>query len=736
MSAFDNIIEKKEFQANDFYGSATYKTFRARNNIHDYTTAFGKDQQRFGVYCDKAIHIDFECNQLFLSGDILLKMTAMLNDWQKYTCPVTIKLNNEIIFKGDLFLENVSSGWPSVYFDIPNELLSANQTNSLTLENLSSNSQVIIVHYASLISFQSPAPFRSIANSARVPNFGEAAIPLYLGTDSDDHRQDESGEMERILNYFVNSGLGNLICFRPKKGRNYPPDAIASKQVWLSWLHKCVDNNISIIFHNTDPKVSLLEAKNICGNLFKGFAIHEPYLQFQPVIHGKSKDPEILAAEDMISKKNAYLSYVKKREQPAKEHGINTFVGDPSLLSVYLRDSEVDTILAEPVSNTALLYGAARGTGKTFGAHIPIDWYLGGPHDESKTRRFHILLHLIYAYGGQYAYTENSLFKTVSHERNDWEDKFCLDNRNTLREFGDFVKQNPRRGKVKKNLAVIYGNLESMFWMPDDRIPELIDTEDWDDYIWGKWPNTSYRQAWQTIEAWLPRFNCRKMEQDETFTKLFSGTPYGSVDLILPDSEMDDYKVAAFFGWNTMTENIFNNLFSYVNNGGTLFIAGCHFDTRTVPEGDPILYNDGKISALTGVSINGTESSHYSGIRACQVKNISAKKIDNHLYLHKIGKGRVYFYSFIDFAQDPRMIKYIQNLLREIAGRNNSGISIEGGDSRFINYNVWEDLDGRKQIFLTNIDWDSETPKTITVKTGESSQRIILNKGESIVLES
>ena len=99
----------------------------------------------------------------------------------------------------------------------------------------------------------------------------------------------------------------------------------------------------------------------------------------------------------------------------------------------------------------------------------------------------------------------------------------------------------------KKRLAAVYGNLESMFWLPDDRIPELLDTNDWDQKIWGRWEDTSYQMVWKAVEAWLPVFNCRRMEQDETLTRMFSGTPFGPVDVVSPYSDLSAYRIISFF---------------------------------------------------------------------------------------------------------------------------------------------------------------------------------------------
>ena len=119
-----------------------------------------------------------------------------------------------------------------------------------------------------------------------------------------------------------------------------------------------------------------------------------------------------------------------------------------------------------------------------------------------------------------------------------------------------------------------------MFWRPDDRMPELADGGNWDELVWGKWPNNQYRWLWRASDAWLPPLDFDAFGKNESLTKMFSGTPYGPVDVISPFSRLEQYKAIAFLGWNTMDSVIFENLRNYVNNGGTLFICGCHFDTR------------------------------------------------------------------------------------------------------------------------------------------------------------
>ena len=736
-SEYDKVLAHLEFSADDFYNADDYHYFRPDKSIHGFTTAFGLDQQRFCAVCRGEIAADFDYPLIDNDAVPMLKITAMLEDWCLYTQACSITLNDREVFSGELFLENVSDGWPSIYFPLQNDCLNADIPNTLTIKNLEPAKQALMLCSADIIVFESPAPFTDCYLPSRVPVFPAGAVSLYVGTDSDDHRHDESGEMQRILNYFINTGMGNFINFRHSPGRNYAPGQLASKETWLGWLDKCADNGVAVAFHKLPDSLSWSEVKEHCGDLLRGSSIHEPYLVFNPLVRPEKKarfiDPQI----DMSTIKDSYIQYVDSEVAGAKEKDITTFCGDPSLLCVYLRDCDIDIVIAEPVSNCALLYGAARASGKVFGSHIPVDWYLGGTHDSSTSLMFKLLLELCYAYGGEYLYTENSLFKTVSHFRNDWEDEFCVENRQILREFCCFAMEHPRRGVPQKRLAAVYGNLESMFWLPDDRIPELVDTNDWDQKIWGRWEDTSYQMVWKAVEAWLPVFSCRRMEQDETLTRMFSGTPFGPVDVVSPYSDLSAYRIISFFGWNTMDEKIYENLLSYVEQGGILLICACHFDTRVDPAEPVKLFRDGKISELAGCDINGSTSSGYGNIRACLLENLSAVQIDDNLYVHKRGNGKVYFYSFLDIPAESRLIRKIKATLKQITeeSRDEDEIIISGDDSPYINYNVWKQSDGSCTVYFSNVDWDNDCPKNIKIKYRGRTTSLQLGKAETVAMQ-
>jgi len=214
---------------------------------------------------------------------------------------------------------------------------------------------------------------------------------------------------------------------------------------------------------------------------------------------------------------------------------------------------------------------------------------------------------------------------------------------------------------------------------------------------------------------------------------MFTGSPLGHVNLVSPFSSLDSYKIAAFLGWNTMTDEIYGNLKNFVQEGGILFICGCHFDTRDNMDASPSILKNGKISELTGLEISGPGPEIFSGIRACLLKNVSAEKTAEHFFVNKYGKGKVYFGNFYDYPHDRRLVCDIQNLLKKIAEETNKFGDIEllCENPSVLNFNVWKDGTARS-VYVSNIEWDSPDRKTsFEIKHKGKTVRANLKGGES-----
>jgi hypothetical protein len=555
-------------------------------------------------------------------------------------------------------------------------------------------------------------------------------IPVLIGLDCSDLSHNSVGEMDRVLEHFIYSGVGNYIGFAPGHDRNICPELRPDQELWRRWIRLCRENGVFMHYMGKQEFLDGLDIVAEAGEHFSGYQFHEPYLVFQPRVAEMFATDKLKAAGNLLEKKDAYLDYLRERVRKERKGDTAVYSGEPSLTCIYSAESGVDGLLCEPVSNVSLLYGAARGTGKKFGAHIPADWYFGYPHDDSALRRLHLAVWLAYSYGGQVIYIESAVYKNNANDRNDWEDPYCVGMRHILRDFFNFTHLDERVGKPLVPLAFVYGNLESMFWMDDDRIPETVDMGDWDRLHWGMPGTTEHRRVWNASEAWLPRVPLDDPRK-ESLTHMFTGTPYGPVDIVTPSANLSRYRAVAFLGWNTMTEEIYANLLSFVRAGGTLFLCGCHLDTRIDLKAPPSILFGGKVSELIGADIDGPGNELLQGIRSCTMKSITAKRLDENFWIHEAGAGKVYFGNFYDYPSDFSLVDRITDLLKGIGEnvRAASPFQMETS-SPYIHYSVW-DHRGKKKVYAMDADWrktegesllnvkDGGLVRTVTVKAGK-----------------
>ncbi|MEI8037045.1 MAG: hypothetical protein WCJ14_01530 [Verrucomicrobiota bacterium] len=560
-------------------------------------------------------------------------------------------------------------------------------------------------------------------------------IPILIGMDGDDIRHDSSAEMERVLDHFIHSGIGNYFGFRPGLNRNFCSEQRPDQERWRRWVRLCRAHGVFMHYSGDGEYLDGLDLAAEAGDGFSGYQFHEPYLVFQAYAAQRFMTEKIKAASNLLEKKAAYLDYLRERMRHERKGDSTVFSGEPSLTCIYSAEAGVDGLLCEPVSNVSLLYGAARGTGKMFGAHIPADWYFGYPHDDTTLRRLSLAVSLAYAYGGQAIYVESSLFKTNAYDRNDWEDPFCRGMRQIVRDFYRFTQLDERVGKPLVSLALVYGNLESMFWMDDDRIPETVDMENWDRLHWGMPGPTAHRRLWNASEAWLPRVPLDDPRR-ESLTRMFTGTPYGPVDIVSPTCALTAYRAVAFLGWNTMTEEIYANLLAFTKAGGTLFLCGCHLDTRFDLATAPTLIRDGQVAELIGMSITGPGDAVLPGFRSCALNPTTARQLDDHFWMNASGAGTVYFGNFFDYPADFSLIARITNLLRTIGRKVGEASTFQvETSSPYIHYSVWEHQ-GRMKVYAVDADWrTTEGVSLLTVRAGNLVQTLTVDAGRMTVAD-
>jgi hypothetical protein len=557
-------------------------------------------------------------------------------------------------------------------------------------------------------------------------------LPCHVGTDSDDHRHDDTGMMDEILMYLFRSELGDMVMFRPKVNRNCTGQP--SAELCRAWIDICRRFNAKYLL--CDWRTSCEFPSEVYAEAAKdpnciGSHAHEPYFM---MVDKAAASPELRDAKDFKDAHRAFIASMKEWVDRCHALGIKAAAGEASWLAVYNVEAGFEQINAEAVTGFSPHFGVVRGALRgrpnvTFGHHIAIEWYLGYPYDNLKTHRFRLFAYLTWTHGGQYVYAENSLFFSNSYERHDPEDPFPAENRSVLRRFYDMVRVQPRTGEQCAELAAIYGNLESIFWYDDDVLPEMDSTSRWDQLFWNKWDGSFCKPAWRALDGWLPPLEIEPYNKNRSILKWFASNPYGNVDVISinrPADILSKYKVLAFLGWNTMTDDIVEKLKKYVHNGGILFIGGCHFDRRTLSEGEYAIDTSGAENLL-GLSVTGPgalagdvawQGGSYSageGIRLCSLKlhnaEILAKdKSGNPVLLHnRYGKGEVYFNNFWDYPATKEVVELTKSFLSRIGELAQGDFGLE--DAGGINCSHWHDRQtGTRRLYLVNINW--QKPRT------------------------
>lgn len=645
-----------------------------------------------------------------------LKLTACLFRWECCTCGIEIIVNGQKAYENPReFFENVNLGWPTVYIPIDSDLLQEGD-NQIVVRQTGGNTALLLsvldllslpkITVGMQTGFQSAArygePFTisfctgeqaiavdqetgcrvletisleeetalkleaweenpslrlrigDLTVDALLPEMAAASEDICLvGTDSDDHRHDDSDETDRIIDIFTNTSLGDFWQARPQHIRNY--HTLSDRNTWEKRIKRLLAFETKI--SQADGAKAMPWLEELCGDRYIGRHFHEAYLYFCAALERSEEMvkllqidfPALRASESFGQSKALFVDALKRMYESCQDNPGLTSVGSPSLLTIYEAKAGFERVTIEPVSNIALLIGAVRGAQpQLWGAHVPTDWYFGEPNDEVKSRKFLLAMQMLYLSGADYIYAENSLFKTNAFSREDWEDPFCVKNRQYQREFYAYKQLHPRKGKLQKDLAVIYGNNEFFLWHTDDRIAELPENNDWDQKLWGKWEDNRHHKLWRAMDAWLPLAQNQHSKKNVLNLDIFSGTPYGAVDVVPYDDDYEPYKAVALLGWNTCAEGFAQKLRGFVEKGGQAFVSRCHFNTTDCCD-LPFQYDEAQIALL----LEGAEKTAF------------AYGEDGEVTVWKIavGKGVLYYGTYEDYTCTSARMETMQAVL-------------------------------------------------------------------------
>lgn len=328
---------------------------------------------------------------------------------------------------------------------------------------------------------------------------------------------------------------------------------------------------------------------------------------------------------DMQEARDAFVRLIQAYIKTNRELGIkSTFAVESHTLQKYGLEAGLDfccceLLLGNPDHILAFTRGAARGYGKEeFGAYIAHEWYGGVRHDDLlKMKRLGLMYKSAFLAGANMVFLESGYECTHSYGVDgDENHPYCRMVRREIEDFNNFINTNerPARGPITK-VAFINGHLDG--YAGHSMAYGGVTSSVWGQHSREEWgygaAEHSYRILDEVYRSCDWHFPVNYGDAD------YSGAPaYGQYDVLPAEASLEamkQYDWLIFTGWNTMTDEIYENLKAYVAAGGNLLISAAHMKTSTVRGSDGPYIHNGKVGDFLGCELTGRKFRSNKGYK-------------------------------------------------------------------------------------------------------------------------
>ena len=595
---------------------------------------------------------------------------------------------------------------------------------------------------------------------SRVWSLPKEKFPLMVGADLTSVPHDDSGEMEWLLEYMKRTQLGNLIVIRNFISKDH--DGRERKNVddklLEKWGEYCREHKI-YVEGASDFQNGVLAAH--AGVMMHSAGTHE----LTGVLYAWDPDHEVRPAS-MKEACGNYLNFLRGKCEEMGKSGVRIALGDASGGQRYCHMAGVDFIRAETmVPHTMHLCSLARTAsealaGGDWGVHIATQHAMQ-PFFETQLGLFYLSLYQPYLMGANMFYEEDSLFLMWKEERQCWDDALTKGKREILREFYHFASTHPRQGKTYRPIAFLEGRYAAPFngfICGNEQTPEYS--------VWGKfglndpaWGHNQVEKCRHLLDVLMPGALTHPLRQKfEKQRHFFSGTPYGDFDEVPVEatgSFFHNYKLLLNLGWNTMIEEDYEKLRSFVREGGILFSGLPQFGTQEKRDlSDFRLYNQGDLSEFCGIKVFGASQQNYcgqwNGKLKNQIKDAELSSMPNKdsnedgdcrlasielagaqvaawdaatgmplLTCYRYGKGLVYVITAWAYPGHEKLQQFAASWIAYLANQNKGKWFVEDASGEVFWSVRHFDHAGCGMISMLNTDWSSAgNGKQVTVNTG------------------
>lgn len=464
-------------------------------------------------------------------------------------------------------------------------------------------------------------------------------------------------------------------------------------ELFVKWARFFKENRIYFML-SLSPKEkkcplrreTLLQMKEIAGEYYLGNQLAE-LGTFFACRGDEYNDVREMNFADMQEAKDGYIAYVKElverfdlpEEIPYTineatnmlPYGVEAGIGFP----------ELETPCADPEIMLPMLRGTARMLGTDFFmAYIAHEWYGGVKNkDTLKKKRLRTLYDFAYMSGVGGMVLESGDLCLVSHgmERGYYH-QVCRNYRRVLAEFAAFANtdRRPAGGPLVK-VAFVQGNLDGFsFWNAGSSL--------WNQFSKPEWGYETPEFSWHILEDLSVRKKWYEAAGSERLD--LSGAPaYGTYDIInaTASSEvMAHYDYLIFTGWNTMTEEIYEKLKTFVSAGGKLLMGAAHLNTNASRDRQMKLIRGGEVQDLFG----------------CRLGSGDLEPVVE----YRLGAGRAVLMTSPEYPGAGANYPLYRSLVREFLAESHREcpVKVYGGDK--LRFTVYED----ESIYLLNTDFD------------------------------
>ena len=418
-------------------------------------------------------------------------------------------------------------------------------------------------------------------------------------------------------------GLGNYIIFRLDNALNN--GSAASEDELISWARLCAERGIYFSFlafrapEHSFSNVVAERIKAVAGRFFFSVNLHETGLMIDgrrdwldPFFQGTVKDLE--------HGRQVYLDALRRRiedELPDVNRLVVSSVA--RLVAAENLANGVDFTVAELPNNGLIPLFAARGASfargrARWGVHIATLWCLNSPPvyplDETYVRRHELLVKYCYLAGARLIYPESGMFFQIPNYVLGRSQRNFIDNRlgpgsavsrgirNAYRDLNRFHHDYGLPDLPERTVAFIKGRLDPFTAVIRD--------------------GTAYRTSglnapdadagWDSIEVMLPGIEVKGSTRRQRLRRWLSGSPYGQFDIVpydIPDAQLSAYPFAFVPGWNSLDEEMYHRLETYVRNGGNLLLSAIQLRNDLKHSERPRFFASGNVESLFGVVLDG-----------------------------------------------------------------------------------------------------------------------------------